>query len=154
MVPMTRAGREPTEDAKRRIVTACREVGLKVLSAKMYLRHDQGDRVIHVCASAPERPFEQASISIMTAVTLKGDWSRLLDIKCAACEKDTDPPRVWDVPVLRGREAVPLEELVEALKKTAKEQEQVVAAMKLSIDGPYTFDDTSWETPPDLVEWP
>lgn len=127
---------------------------MKVLSAKMYLRHDQGDRVIHVCASAPERPFEQASISIMTAVTLKGDWSRLLDIKCAACEKDTDPPRVWDVPVLRGREAVPLEELVEALKKTAKEQEQVVAAMKLSIDGPYTFDDTSWETPPDLVEWP
>ncbi len=89
----------------------------------------------------------------MTAVTLKGDWSRVLDVKCAACEKDTDPPGVWDVPFLRGREAVPLHELVEALKKTAEEQEQVVAALKLSIDGPYTFDDTTWEKPPDLLEW-
>ncbi len=89
----------------------------------------------------------------MTAVTLKGDWSRLLDIKCAACEEDPDPPRVWDVPVMRGREAVPLEELVEALKKTAEEHGQVVAAMKLSIDGPYIFDDTSWEKSPDRLEW-
>ena len=94
MVPITRAGREPTEDAKGRIVAACREAGLKVLSAWMYMGYDQGDRVIHVCASAPDRPFEQASINIMTAVTLKGDWSGLLDIKCAACEKDSDPSRV------------------------------------------------------------
>jgi hypothetical protein len=83
---MTRAGREPTEDAKRRIVAACREAGLKVVSARSYLRDDQGDRVIPVCASAPERPFEQVSISVMMAVTLKGDWTRTLDIRCAAYE--------------------------------------------------------------------
>ena len=151
---MARAGREPTEDAKRRIVAACREAGLKVLSARSYLRDDQGDRVIHVCASAPERPFEQVSISVTTAVTLQGDWTRMLDVRCAACERDTDPPRVWDVPVMLGRGSVPLGELAEALARTAEEQEQVVAAMKLGIDGPYTFEDTRWEIPSEPLEWP
>jgi len=151
---MTRAGREPAEDAKRRIVTACREAGLRVLSARSYLRDDQGDRVIHVCASAPERPFEQVSISIMTAVTLTGDWTRMLDIRCAACEKDSDSPRVWDVPVMRGRDSVPLGGLATALAKTAEEQKQVVAAMKLGIGGPYTFENTRWETPSETLEWP
>jgi hypothetical protein len=51
------------------------------------LNETRGDRVIHVCASAPERPFEQVSISIRTAVTLTGDWTRMLDIRCAACER-------------------------------------------------------------------
>lgn len=151
---MTRAGREPAEDAKRRIVAACRDADLKVLSARSYLRDDQGDRVIHVCASAPERPFEPVSISIMTAVTLKGDWTRMLDIRCAACEKDSDPPRVWDVPVMRGRGSVPLGGLTEALRKTAEEQEQVVAALKLGIDGPYTFEDSIWEIPSEPLAWP
>ena len=150
---MTRVGREPAEDVKRRIVAACKEVGLKVLSARMYLRHDQGDRVIHVCAAPPNRPFEQVSVSVMTIVMLSGNWSGKLDIRCAACEKDSDPPNVWEIPVMRGRSSVPLEELVEALKKTVEEQEQVVAAMKMGIDGPYTFDETSWEKPPDLLEW-
>ncbi len=151
---MTRAGREPTEDAKRRIVAACREAGLKVLSARSYLRDDQGDRVIHVCASAPERPFEQVSIDIMTAVTLSGDRTRVLDIRCAACDKDSDPPRVWDVPVMLGRGSVPLDGLAEALRETAEEQEQVVAAMKLGIDGPYTFEDSRWEIPSEPLAWP
>ena len=151
---MTRAGREPTEDAKRRIVAACREAGLKVLSARSYLRGDHGDRVIHVCASAPERPFEQCSIGITTAVTLKGDWTRVLDIRCAACERDSDPPRVWDIPAMLGRGSVPLAGLAEALRKTAEEQEQVVAAMKLGIDGPYTFEDSRWEIPSQPLAWP
>lgn len=150
---MTRVGREPAEDVKRRIVAACEEAGLKVLSARMYLRHEYEDRVIHVYASAPERPFEQASISSLTIVKFSGEWSGKFDIRCAACEKDSDPPRVWDTPVMRGRDSVPLEDIVEALKKTAEEQEQVVAAMKLGIDGPYAFDETSWETPPDFLEW-
>ena len=81
---MTRTRRKPTEAAKRRLVAACREAGLRILSARNYLRDDQGDRVIHVCASAPERPFEQVSISIRTAVTVTGDWTRMLDIRCAA----------------------------------------------------------------------
>ena len=62
----------------------------------------------------------------MTAVTLKGDWTRMLDIRCAACEKDSDPPRVWDVPVMRGRDSVPPEGRAEVLRRTAEEQEQVV----------------------------
>lgn len=49
---------------------------------------------------------------------------------------------------------MPLEGLAEALKRTAEEQEQVVAAMKLGIGGPYRFDDTRWETPSDALEPP
>ena len=115
---MTRAGREPAEDVKRRIVAACKQAGLKVLSARMYLRHDQQDRVIHVCASPPDRPFEQVSISIMTIVTLSGNWPGKLDVRCAACETDSDS-NFWETPVMRGRNSVPLAELAEALKKTS-----------------------------------
>ncbi len=150
-MPMTRAGREPAEDAKRRIVAACREAGLAVLSARMHLRHDQGDRVICVCAGAPERPFKRVTISIMTAVTLRGDWTRVLDIKCAAAECDSDSPGVWDVPVMLGREAVPLDGLAEALRRTAEEQGQVIAARKMGIDGPYTFEHTLWEMSSNLA---
>jgi hypothetical protein len=32
-----------------------------------------------------------------------------------------------------------------------EEQEQVVAAMKMGVDGPYTFEETRWETPPDIM---
>jgi hypothetical protein len=107
---MNRAGREPAEDVKRRIVAACKQAGLTVLLARMYLRHDQNDRVICVEAARPDRPYEQCSISIMTIVTMAGGWSGKLDVRCAACEKDSDPPRVWDIPVMRGRSAVPLDE--------------------------------------------
>ena len=150
---MARAGREPAEDVKRRIVAACKQAGLKVLSARMYLRHDQGDRVIHVCASSPDRPYDQVSVDIMTIVTLNGNWGGKLDIRCAACEIKSDV-NFWDIPMMRGRNSVPLEELVEAIKKTVEEQEQVVAAMKMGIDGPYTFDDTRWDKPSDIIGIP
>ena len=147
---MRRAGREPAEDIKRRIVAACKHAGLIVLSARMYLRHDQNDRVILVLAAKPDRPWEQCSISIMTMVTVGGRWSGRLDIRCAAYDRNYDPD-VWDTPVMRGRGAVPLEELMEALKKTVEEQEQVVAAMKMGVDGPYSFAETCWDKPSDVV---
>ena len=49
---------------------------------------------------------------------------------------------------------MPLGGLADALTKTAEEQEQVVAAMKLGIDGPYAFEDSRWETPSETLEWP
>ena len=146
---MNRAGREPAEDVKRRIVAACEQAGLTVLSARMYLRHDQNDRVIVVQAGIKERPYEQCSISILTIVTIAGDWSGKLDIRCAADSKGDS--NVWDMPMMRGRGAVPLEELVEALRRTVEEQEQVIAALKMGVDGPYSFADTRWDKPSDTV---
>jgi len=49
---MSRAGREPAEDIKRRIVAACQEVGLAIRSARMYLCDDD-TRIIYVYASPP-----------------------------------------------------------------------------------------------------
>ncbi|MHC4477475.1 MAG: hypothetical protein ACYTF1_16830 [Planctomycetota bacterium] len=145
---MIRAGREPAEDVKKRIVAVCQEAGLKVLSARMYLRHDQNNRVILVCASSPDNPFEKVSINIMTVVTLAGNWSGRLDIRCAACDIKSDA-NFWDIPMMQGRNSVPLEESVEALSKTMEEQEQVIAAMKLGIDDPYRFEKTTWQSPSD-----
>jgi hypothetical protein len=39
---MTRAGREPVEDVKRRLVAACQEVGLVVKTATMHLSKEFG----------------------------------------------------------------------------------------------------------------
>ena len=43
---MSRAGREPAEDVKRRIASACKDAGLRIATARMYLRKNRGDRVI------------------------------------------------------------------------------------------------------------
>ena len=145
---MSRAGREPAEDVKRRIVAACQQAGLTILLARMYLRHDQHDRVICIQAARSDRPHGQCSISIMTIVTMTGDWSGRLDVRCAASVGDPD---VWDIPIMRGRESVPIDELAGALTKTVEEQEQVVAAMKMGVDGPYNFTDSCWEKPPDVM---
>ncbi len=117
---MSRAGREPAQDVKRRIVAACEQAGLTVLSARMFLRHEASDRVIVVQAAEADRPHEKCSISIMTAVTLGGTWPGHLDVRCAASDSKCDP-NVWDIPVMKGRDAVPLAELMDALKKTIEE---------------------------------
>jgi hypothetical protein len=116
----------------------------------MFLRHDQNYRVILVLAARPDHPWEQCSITIMALVTVDGGWSGKLDIRCAAYDRNC-PADVWTTPVMRGRGAVPLEELGEALKKTLEEQEQVVAAMRMAVDGPYSFAETCWDKPSDVV---
>ena len=50
---MSRAGREPTEDVKRHLVAACKEVGLAVSSARMHLIKDAGIRMVYVETSPP-----------------------------------------------------------------------------------------------------
>ncbi len=102
-----RAGREPAEDVKKRIVAACQEVGLKIQSARMYLRYDQGDRVIYVSAVTPGGPFRRSNLDISAIVVIDGHWSGRLEIRCAAAQDDLDPS-FWDIPILRGRNAVPL----------------------------------------------
>ena len=53
---------------------------------------------------------------------------------------------------MRGRNDVPLEELVEHLHKTLEEREQVVAARKMGVDGPYAFEESRWEKPSDITD--
>ena len=55
---MTRAGREPAEDVKRRLVAACQEVGLTKTKASMHLFAEAGTRIIHVAASFPDWPLK------------------------------------------------------------------------------------------------
>jgi len=81
----------------------------------------------------------------MTIVPVSGSWLGTVDIKCSAERK----PNMWEVPTLRGRHAVPLNQLVEQLQATIEEREQVVAAIRMGVDGPYRFEQTRWEKPGD-----
>ncbi len=127
---MSRAGREPAEDVKRRLVAGCQEVGLEVASARMYLLKEHGVRVIHVAASAEDWPHENSMLSVMARVMVSGQWDETVDIRCCATEDD---PIGMSGPWMKGRSHVPLASLVEELRTTLQEREQVIAAMKCGI---------------------
>lgn len=143
---MTRAGREPAEDVKRRLKAACQAVGLVVASARMHLNKDVGARLILVGASPESWQHEIPVMELITSVPISGDFPETVDIRCMATEADP-VMSVFSSPVMRGRRAVPIDEVEEALAKTLEEREQVIAAIKLGIDGPYPFADTTWEIP-------
>ena len=148
---MSRAGREPAEDVKRRVVTACKDAGLRIATARMYLRKNRGDRVIVVAASPADWEREHPMITVLTTVTLAGDWSRTVDIRCSTADDDSIA-RFWEIPVMQGRHAVPVEELGTHLRDTRREREQVMAAIRLGVDGPYTFEHSRWKKPFDLLQ--
>ena len=148
---MTRAGREPAEDVKRRMMRACEEAGLEVATGRMYLSKDAGVRVLLVCASLPAWPHERPMLTLLTTVGIDGSWSGKIDIRSAAAENN--PIReFWNTPTLRGRSAVPLDCLVDQLHETMEEWQQVVAAAKLGIPGPYPFKNARWERPTSITE--
>ena len=147
---MNRSGREPAEDVKRRIVTACETAGLKVSTARMYLRKLQGDRVLLVAASPTDWGSARPMVTILTTVALDGDWSGEVDVRCSAGENES-VVRFWDIPVMQGRNTVPMEELPRQLRETMDERAQVVAAMRLGVTGPYTFRRSRWQKPGDLL---
>lgn len=140
---MSRAGREPAEDVKRRLVAGCQEVGLEVASARMYLLKEHGIRVIHVAASIEGWPHEGSMLSVMARVKVSGEWDKTVDVRC--CATEDDPMRMIG-PWMRGRGHVPLASLVEELRTTLQEREQVIAAMKFGIAGPYRFERSVWDT--------
>lgn len=145
---VSRAGREPAEDVKKRVVAACQEAGLNVWSARMRVRHQQHDRLIQIDAATSEGRFRRSVIGIVTAVDSDGSWSGRVKISCAAAE-DGASASDWKVPVMRGRDAVPLRELVEQLVRTVEERKRGAAAHKAGIAGPYTFEQTHWQIPSD-----
>ena len=141
---MSRAGREPAEDLKRRLSAACQEVGLVVSSARMTLVKGEKLRVIHVAASSHGWPHELPMVSLMAVISTGGDWNRTVDVRCSATDEN---PLSLCIPWMKGRGQVRLEELVEQLRETLNEREQVIAAIKCGIDGPYTFERSVWEVP-------
>ena len=83
---MTRAGREPAEDVKRRLVAACQEVGLTVASARMHLIKEAGSRVVHVEPKVAGWSHESPTLSILASVKTSGDWPGSVDIRCVGSD--------------------------------------------------------------------
>ena len=110
----------------------------------MHLLKDEGVRVVLVEASAPDWQHDGPMISLMAIVKVSGDWSKRVDIRCVATNEDP-VTTAFTAPLLKGRGRVPLCEVVEQLQETLEEREQVIAAVKLGVDGPYRFARSLWE---------
>lgn len=147
---MTRAGREPAEDVKRRLVYICRDAGLKVTTARMYLRREQGDRLVLIGATMPDGADEHWLVSIFTVVGTNGDWNGSVDIRCSISPSELLTQCRTGL-VMKGRNAVPFEDLKRQLGETLEEREQVVAALNIGVEGPYTFRRARWEHPLDVA---
>ncbi len=125
---MSRAGREPAEDVKRRLVAACLEVGQE---ATAMMRLIGNERIIFVTT---------ATFELIARVPITGTWPETIDVRCGTSDRMFDP-------CLQGRTYVPFDELVPALRQTLEEREQVIAAMQLGIEGPYRFTNSAWQIP-------
>jgi hypothetical protein len=140
---VTRAGKEPAEDVKRRLVAVCEEIGWQVSQASMMMMPSAEARLIHVSASPPDWPPDTPVLSVMTSVPVSGAWPETVDVRCCAGDREAMPMNtVW----MQGRGAVPLPALLDELQETLTEREQVLAAIKLGIPGPYQFTDSVWRS--------
>ena len=139
---MLRAGREPAEDVKRRLVAACQEVGLVISNANMHLSQEHGVRLIDVGASIPGWAGETPMLSLMANVGIDGRWPEIVDVRCTGAKGELLGFGPW----MKGRHQVPFQELIEQLRETLEEREQVVAMIQEGIAGPYVFKQTVWDT--------
>jgi len=139
---MSRAGREPAEDVKRRLVAACQEVGLEVANANMHLMREHGVRLVHVGASIPNWAQETPMLTVMAHVDINGQWPEMVDIRCTA---STDSEFGFHDCWMKGRHAVPLQDLIDQLTQTLKEREQVIALVQERVPSPYVFEHTVWD---------
>jgi len=139
---MLRAGREPAEDVKRRLVAACQEVGLVINNANMHLMQEHDVRWIDVGASLPNWPGETPTLSLMAKVGINGQWPDTVDVRCSGANGEPLGLGPW----MKGRREVPFQELIEQLRETLEEREQVVAMAQAGIAGPYVFKQTVWDT--------
>ena len=137
---MTRAGRQPTEDVKRRIVAACQEIGLNIDTARMHLIKERGYRFVHVGASPKGWPHDTSMVSVSTNVAVSGAWPETVDIRCNGANNNT-----LSGPWMKGRGSVAFGELIAELRETLKEREQVVALAHAGTPGPYVFERSVWD---------
>jgi hypothetical protein len=117
----------------------------------MYLRREQDDRLILVGATRENLREERWIVSIITVVSTNGDWDGEVDIRCSISPEDLLAQVSGNSLVMRGRSAVPFEDLKRQLRDTLDEREQVMAALNIGVEGPYTFRRASWEDPMDVA---
>ena len=139
---MSRAGREPAEDVKHRLASACEEVGLTVANASMHLNPETSARLIHVGASFPGWPHERPTIALMARIPVTGQWPDFVDVRCCATDGD---PLLMNAPWMKSRDMVPFADLIEELQATLIERAQVIAAVEKGMPGPYKFERSVWE---------
>lgn len=135
---MTRAGREPTEDVKRRLGTACHEAGLRVMLSRFSLSPSRDCRCIVVAAAIKNPLHKWPTVEIVTHVKTSGDVGEV-EVRCQA--SDEEPMRaMYTAPTLRDC-TVPLDQLPETLKAVLAERQTVINLMG---DG---------EKPPFQIRW-
>jgi hypothetical protein len=94
-----------------------------------------------VAASPTDWPPGSDLFTVSGIVSVRGDWPAWVTICCGAADDDAGlAGGVW----MKGREQTPLAALVEELRQTLAEREQVIAAMKAGLPGPYRFGQTVW----------
>lgn len=139
---MSRAGREPAEDVKRRLIAACQEVGLVISSAHMHLMREHALRLINVGASIPNWPQETPMLTVMAQVGISGQWPETVDIRCTS---STDSEFSFNDCWMKGRHESPFQDLIDELTQTLKEREQVLALLREGVSSPYVFEHTVWD---------
>ena len=140
---MTRAGREPAEDVKRRLTAACRELGLTVVIARMFLLKEHQARVVLVGANVPDWSYQNPTLSLMATVKVSGDWPKSVDVRCLGADEDQDPGLATG-PWMKGRGQIPFSRLIDELRDTLSERKQVIAAVKAGRPGPFRFARSVW----------
>jgi len=140
-----RSGREPAEDVKRQIVSACGEAGLVVSEAIMRLLSSHRVRWIVVSASLPDWPFTAAAsamIGVTAQVNVSGEIENI-QVYCTAT-KDDPSCRVFDVPRMHGRDNVELSNLAEELRQTLEERAYVIRRIEHGDRPPFEFNSVTW----------
>lgn len=123
---MTRSGKEPAEDVKRRLIEACKEVGQK---PKGMMRLCNDVRVIVVTTDA---------FDVIALVPISGEWPDFVRVVSGT-------PDGIHGPFMHGRSQVALSDLNESLLETIDEREKVISAMQLGVEGPYRFENSEWK---------
>jgi len=139
--PQNRAGREPAEDVKRRIVEAGRAAGFEKETARMLLG-DEG-RVIYV--RLLRRPCGSAEVFGF----VRTDGSFCGRVRVAATLRDEDERMVFHAVNMHGRESVPLERLGDEMRAVMREMSEVAAAREAGDNSPRTFGGVVWGRPID-----
>lgn len=135
---MTRAGREPAEDLKRRLKEACKEAGMKVDMAMFRLIEDRAARWVLLTASPLKWNRDWPALEIQTVMSTAGIVG---DIR-VLCQATNDEPisAMLTAPTLRGCRTS-LDGLPATLKEIWAERNAVIRMM------------AEGQKPPFMIRW-
>jgi hypothetical protein len=141
---MTRAGKEPAEDAKRAIIRAIGLAGLKVHRVRMFKGEGVAGRFI-MCAANPEGwAHECPALGMHTFVDFTGEIGQV-EIRCSAT--DEDPlMNALTAPTLRHC-SCELDRLPETLQAVWKERQVIIDRATHGEGGSRFVGRWVWEAP-------